>query len=218
MIRVFLVDDHPIVRDGIRSLLEREPGLEVVGTAGNGQELLDQLPDTPTDLVLIDVNMPVLDGYATTLRLREEFPDVKILSLSMLVEELYIGRMLNAGASGYLLKSSGKEEIIHGIRTVMDGRHFLCSEIGLAMLRKVLEWSSGGGTPAAAAHKSPLLSKREMEVLQLIAEGLTNAEIADQLFTSKRTVETHRQNILEKTQAKNTAALVKIALADGLIK
>ncbi|GAB3296100.1 response regulator transcription factor [Hymenobacter humi] len=218
MIRVFLVDDHPIVRDGIRSLLDREPGLQVVGTAGNGQELLDKLPDTPTDLVLIDVNMPVLDGYATTLRLREEFPDVKVLALSMLVEELYIGRMLDAGASGYLLKSTGKEEIIHAIRTVMDGKQFLCSEIGLAMLHKVLEWSSTGGTPAAAAQKSPLLSKREMEVLQLIAEGLTNAEIADQLFTSKRTVETHRQNILEKTQAKNTAALVKIALADGLIK
>jgi DNA-binding NarL/FixJ family response regulator len=218
MIRVFLVDDHPIVRDGIRSLLDREPGLQVVGTAGDGQELLDKLPDTPTDLVLIDVNMPVLDGYATTLRLREEFPDVKILALSMLVEELYIGRMLDAGASGYLLKSTGKEEIIHAIRMVMDGKPFLCSEIGLAMLRKVLEWSSNGGAPATAAQKNPLLSKREMEVLQLIADGLSNAEIADQLFTSKRTVETHRQNILEKTQAKNTAALVKIALADGLIK
>ncbi|HEX8656460.1 MAG TPA: response regulator transcription factor, partial [Hymenobacter sp.] len=88
MIRVFLVDDHPIVRDGIRSLLEREPTVQVVGTAGNGQELLNQLPHTPTDLVLVDINMPVMDGYATTLRLREEYPDVRILALSMLVEDL----------------------------------------------------------------------------------------------------------------------------------
>ena len=217
MIRVFLVDDHPIVRDGIRSLLEREPALEVVGTAGNGQELLDQLPNIPTDLVLVDINMPVMDGYTTTLRLREEYPDVRVLALSMLVEELYIGRMLDAGASGYLLKSTGKEEIIHAIRMVMEGKQFLCAEVGLAMLHKVLDWNASG-PPAATTQKSQLLSKREMEVLQLIAEGLTNAEIADQLFTSKRTVETHRQNILEKTQAKNTAALVKIALADGLIK
>jgi DNA-binding NarL/FixJ family response regulator len=217
MIRVFLVDDHPIVRDGIRSLLEREPTVQVVGTAGNGQELLDQLPHTPTDLVLVDINMPVMDGYATARRLREDYPDVRILALSMLVEELYVGRMLEAGASGYLLKSAGKDEILHAIRQVMEGRPFLCSEVGLAMLQKVLQWNNSG--PAAPMpQKTQLLSKREMEVLQLIAEGLTNAEIADQLFTSKRTVETHRQNILEKTQAKNTAALVKLALADGLIK
>ena len=216
MIRVFLVDDHPIVRDGIRSLLDREASIEVVGTAGNGQELLDQLPNVGADLVLIDINMPVMDGYTTTKRLRAEYPKLKVLALSMLVEELYIGRMLEAGASGYLLKSTGKEEIVHAIRMVMDGKQFLCSEIGLAMLHKVLNWDSGSAT--APAHKNQLLSKRELEVLQLIAEGLTNAEIADQLFTSKRTVETHRQNILEKTQAKNTAVLVKIALADGLIK
>ncbi|OGX84596.1 response regulator transcription factor [Hymenobacter glacialis] len=216
MIRVFLVDDHPVVRDGIRSLLEHQTGIEVVGTAGNGQELLDQLPAVPTDLVLVDINMPVMDGYTTTQHLREEYPDIKVLALSMLMEELYIGRMLEAGASGYLLKSTGKEEILHAIHAVMEGKPFLCSEIGLAMLHKVLNLDTHGA--AAPAQKNQLLSKREMEVLQLIAEGLTNAEIADQLFTSKRTVETHRQNILEKTQAKNTAALVKIALSDGLIK
>jgi DNA-binding NarL/FixJ family response regulator len=217
MIRVFLVDDHPIVRDGIRSLLEREPGVQVVGTAGNGQELLDQLPETPADLVLVDINMPVMDGFATAMRLREEFPQVRVLALSMLAEELYIGRMLEAGASGYLLKSAGKDEILHAIRQVMDGKLYLCSEVGLAMLHKVLDGNTSSAT-TTSTHKTQLLSKREMEVLQLIAEGLTNAEIAEQLFTSKRTVETHRQNILEKTQAKNTAALVKIALSDGLIK
>lgn len=218
MIRIFLVDDHPIVRDGIRSLLVREPSVEVVGTAGNGQELLDQLPDTPADLILMDINMPVLDGYATTLRLREAYPEVRIIALSMLAEEHYVGRMLDAGARGYVLKSASKDEILHGIRQVTEGRQFLCTEIGLAMLRKVLDWNSVGVQASAGPRKTELLSKREREVLQLIAEGLTNAEIAEQLFTSKRTVETHRQNLLEKTHAKNTAALVKLALADGLIK
>jgi DNA-binding NarL/FixJ family response regulator len=216
MIRIFLVDDHPIVRDGIRSLLVQEPGLEIVGTAGNGQELLDQLPEVTADLVLMDINMPVLDGYATTARLREEYPGLRVLALSMLAEEHYVGRMLEAGARGYVLKSANKDEIIHAIRQVMEGRLFLCTEIGLAMLHKVLDWNIVSVT--AEPKKTELLSKREREVLQLISEGLTNAEIAEQLFTSKRTVETHRQNLLEKTHAKNTAALVKLALADGLIK
>ncbi|HEX8504099.1 MAG TPA: response regulator transcription factor [Hymenobacter sp.] len=218
MIRIFLVDDHPIVRDGIRSLLVREPGVEVVGTAGNGQELLDQLPGTPADLVLMDINMPVLDGYATTLRLREECPETRVLALSMLAEEHYVGRMLDAGARGYVLKSASKDEIMHGIRQVMEGRLFLCTEIGMTMLRKVLDWNSVGAVVTAEPRKTDLLSRREREVLHLIAEGLTNAEIAEQLFTSKRTVETHRQNLLEKTHSKNTAALVKLALTDGLIK
>ncbi|WP_449272078.1 response regulator [Hymenobacter humi] len=217
MIRVFLVDDHPIVRDGIRSLLDREPGLQVVGTAGNGQELLDKLPDTPTDLVLIDVNMPVLDGYATTLRLREEFPDVKVLALSMLVEELYIGRMLDAGASGYLLKSTGKEEIIHAIRTVMDGKQFLCSEIGLAMLHKVLEWSSTGGTRRQRPKKPAALETGN-------GSAAAHCRRPDQRRNRRPAVyeQAHGGNPPAehsgKTQAKNTAALVKIALADGLIK
>ena len=216
MIRVFLVDDHLIVRDGIRSLLEQQPDLQVVGTASNGQELLDQLPNIPTDLVLMDMNMPVMDGHAATLRLREDYPQIQVLALSMRAEELHIGRMLDAGAHGYVLKSAGKDEIIHAIQQVMDGKPYLCSEIGLAMLRRVLDGNTS--EPSEQSSKSAQLSKREMEVLQLISEGMTNAEIADKLFTSKRTVETHRQNLLEKTQAKNTAALVKLALSDGLIK
>lgn len=216
MIRIFLVDDHPVVRDGIQALLVREPAVRVVGTASHGQELFDQLPTTPADLVLVDINMPVMDGYATALRLRADYPAVRVLALSMLAEELYIGRMLEAGARGYVLKSAGREEIVHGIRQVMAGKLFLCSEIGLTLLHKVLAW--GVASTATGSRMTELLSKRETEVLQLIAEGLTNAEIADHLFTSKRTVETHRQNLLEKTHARNTAALVKLALVDGLIK
>jgi len=213
MSRIFLVDDHTIVRDGLRALLASEPDIEVVGEAGNGQELLDRLSTTPADVVLLDANMPVLDGLATTLRLRAEFPQVRVLILSMLAHERYIGQLFDAGASGYVLKSAEKGEILVAIQTVIAGRQFLCSDLGLNMLRKVL---AKDDEPEEAS-KASRLSRRESEVLQLLAEGLTTNEIAEKLFTSKRTIETHRQNILEKTQTKNTAALIRMAVTQGLL-
>ncbi len=213
MSRIFLVDDHTIVRDGIRAMLATEPDMEVVGEAGNGQELLDRLPGTPTDVVLLDTNMPVLDGLATTLRLRAEYPEVRILILSMLAHERYIGQLFDAGAAGYVLKSAEKAEILVAIQTVSAGRQFLCSELGLSMLRKILT-KEEDTVEATKAHK---LSRRETEILQLLAGGLTTNEIAEKLFTSRRTVETHRQNILEKTQTKNTAALIHLAVTQGLL-
>jgi DNA-binding NarL/FixJ family response regulator len=220
MSRIFLVDDHAIVRGGIRALLATEPGIEIVGEAGNGQELLDQLQHVVADVVLLDINMPVLDGLATTLRLRQEFPEVRILILSMLAHERYIGQIFDAGASGYVLKSADKSEILVAIQMVAAGKQFLCSDLGLSMLRKALakeepepEEPRAGADPVR--HSS--LSRRETEVLQLLSEGLTTNEIAEKLFTSKRTIETHRQNILEKTQTKNTAALIKLAVTQGLL-
>ena len=213
--RIFLVDDHAIVRDGIRALLASEPSIEVVGEAGNGQELLDRLPTTPTDIILLDANMPVLDGLATTLRLREEFPAIRILILSMLAHERYIGQLFDAGASGYVLKSADKGEILVAIQAVAAGKQFLCSDIGLTMLRRVL--AKDAEPDAEEPNRSGRLSRRETEVLHLLAEGLTTNEIAEKLFTSQRTIETHRQNILEKTQTKNTAALIKLAVTQGLL-
>jgi DNA-binding NarL/FixJ family response regulator len=215
MNRIFLVDDHAIVRDGIRALLAQEPGLEVVGEAGHGQELLDQLPTTPADVVLLDVNMPVLDGLATTQRLHAEYPDIKILVLSMLNHERYIGQLFTAGAHGYILKSADKGEILIAIQTVANGKQFLCSDLGLAMLHKVL--SKEEHNEPAEYKKAGQLTRRETEILRLLAEGLTTSEMAEKLFTSKRTIETHRQNILEKTQTKNTAALIKLAMTQGLL-
>ncbi|MBO0356906.1 response regulator transcription factor [Hymenobacter sp. BT186] len=215
MIRVLLTDDHTILRDGIRALLSQQPDLEVVGEAGNGQELLELLVDTPTDVVLMDINMPVMDGFATIEHLREQYPDVRVLVLSMLNHENYVHRMLEAGATGYVLKNADITEITHAIRTVAAGRPFLCTEIGLDMLYKIVRTTA---LPTDATRpKTGELSKRELEVLRLISEGMTNAEIADKLFTSKRTIETHRQNIIEKTQAKNTAALIKYAVSNGLL-
>jgi DNA-binding NarL/FixJ family response regulator len=215
MIRLLLVDDHTIIRDGIQALLADVAGLQVVGQARNGRELLNQLPHTPTDVVLMDLNMPELSGFDTVPLLQEQFPEVRILILSMLDHEKYVHQVLEAGALGYVLKNASKEEIVHAIRTVAAGRPFLCTEIGLALLQKLVQTP----VPAAPGAKKPSdLSNRETEVLRLIAEGLTNAEIADKLFTSKRTIETHRQNIIEKTQAKNTAALIKYAMETGLLQ
>jgi len=214
MTRLFIVDDHAVLRNGLRALLSQEPGIEVVGTAANGQELLDQLPDVPTDVVLLDMNMPVLDGVATTQRLAAEYPHVRVLMLSMVDQPRSIGHAFAAGAQGYILKNADKAEIVVAIQTMMAGKRFLCSEVGLNLLEQVL--ASSPVAAAAPSAPSPL-SRREQEVLQLVANGLTTQQIADQLFTSRRTVETHRQNILEKTGAKNTAALVRYAIAQGFL-
>ena len=210
MIRLFLVDDHTVLRDGLRALFQQEASLQVVGEAENGEQLLAQLPATPCDVVLLDLHMPGLDGLATTLRLRAEFPDVRVLILSMADHERAVGQVLAAGASGYVLKNAGHDEIVVGVRAVAAGKRFLCSELGLTMLEKLL-----GRAPEPAAKPTGGLSARELEILRLVADGLTTAQIAEKLYTSPRTVETHRQNIMEKTGSKNTAALVKAAASQG---
>jgi len=210
MIRLFLVDDHAVLRHGLRALFEQEPCLQVVGEADSGEQLLAQLPATPADVVLLDLHMPGLDGLATTQRLHAEFPEVRVLVLSMVDNEQAIGQMLAAGASGYVLKNAGHDEILVAVRAVAAGRRFLCSELGLNMLDRVLAYM-----PEPQAKTTNGLSPREQEILQLVADGLTTAQIADKLFTSPRTVETHRQNIMDKTGAKNTASLVKTAVSQG---
>lgn len=215
MIRVFLVDDHQIVRSGLHLLLAAQPDLAIVGEASNGLELLAQLPTTPTDVVLLDLNMPGMDGPATARQLRAHYPAIQVLALSMLDEENYIHQMLDAGASGYILKNTGIAEVIAGIRTVAAGGQFLCTTAGMAALGKL---RTGPHELATASAPPPGdLSRREIEVLRLIAEGLTTGDIADKLFVSRRTIETHRQNLLDKMQAKNTASLIKLAMSRGLI-
>ena len=216
MIRVFIVDDHTLIRDGLRTLLAADPLFEVVGEASNGQALLDQLPTVAADVVLLDLNMPVLDGLATTHRLREEYPHLRILLLSMMTHERTIGEALAAGAHGYVLKNADKYEVVAALQGVAAGKRFLCSEIGLGLLEKLLLQEPR--PPALGTSPGVSLTHREREILQLVASGLTNQEIADQLFTSKRTVESHRQNLLEKTGARNTPALVKYAMEHDLLK
>jgi DNA-binding NarL/FixJ family response regulator len=187
--------------------------LQVVGEAAYGQQLLEQLPTTPTDVVLLDLHMPVLDGLATARELYAHYPAIRVLMLSMVEEPLSVGQALAAGAHGYILKNADKNEILTGIQVLLSGKRFLCSEIGLTLLDIVLAPEAEVPMPTPAS----LLSRREREVLQLVSEGLTTQQIADQLFTSKRTIETHRQNMLEKTCCKNTATLIRWALAQQVL-
>lgn len=214
MIRVFIVDDHVLIRDGLRTLLAADPQFAVVGEASDGQALLDQLPAVATDVVLLDLNMPVLDGLATTHRLRAEYPHLRILLLSMMTHEHTIGEALAAGAHGYVLKNANRHEIIAALQVVFLGQRFLCSAIGLNLLEKLLILEPNPTTKPPGVP----LTHREREILQLVASGLTNQQIADKLFTSRRTVETHRQNLLEKTGVSNTPSLVKYAMEQGLLQ
>jgi DNA-binding NarL/FixJ family response regulator len=211
MTRLLIVDDHAVLREGLRLLLAQEADFTVVGEAANGQQLLDQLPTTPADVVLLDLHMPVLGGLATAERLHAEYPALRILMLSMVEEPLSVQHALAAGAHGYLLKNAAKEEVLTGLRTVLAGRPYLSAEIGLALLART------AAPPPPAPPAVVTLTRREREILHLVADGLTTAQIADQLFTSKRTVETHRQNILEKTGCRNTAALISYASTQGLL-
>ncbi|MGI4864014.1 MAG: response regulator [Janthinobacterium lividum] len=214
MIRLVLVDDHPVVRSGIRSLLATEPGLEIVGEANHGLELLELLATTRTDVVVLDMLMPVLDGLATTKRLRAEFPEVRILILSMLSQEHSVSQLLEAGALGYTLKNDELEALVLAIRTVAAGRQYLCSELSLLMLHKALS-----RTLLSAEMRNPFnFSERELEVLHLLAEGFTTGEIATRLLASRRTIETYRQHMLDKSKAKNVAMLVRLVMAQGLLR
>ena len=212
-VRVIITEDHMILRQGLRMLLSEDSELEVVGEASNGLELLELLEQTPAEVVLMDINMPEMDGFAATEHVVVEHPETKVIALSMLNGLPYAQKIMNCGASGYLLKTTGKAELRSAIKLVASGTNYICSELSINML-------SSSMAPAPTRNEKVEqtgLSKREVEVLALIAEGFTNAEIADKLFTSKRTIETHRQNILEKTGAKNTANLIKYAIGHKII-
>ncbi|MBF9141874.1 LuxR C-terminal-related transcriptional regulator [Hymenobacter properus] len=214
MIRLLLSDGHAPTREVLRLGLAAAPGLEVVGEAGDGDELLAQLSTASPSVVLLDLNLPGPDAMALLPALRGQYPQVRVLARGELTNEHYVTRAFDLGAHGYILKSAVPTELVHALATVASGRSFLCSAIGLALLGRLHASTPADGDAARAALG---LSKREMEVLGLVAAGLTNAEIALKLFTSKRTVETHRQNIMDKTQTRNTAALIRLAASQGLL-
>lgn len=214
MVKIILGEDHQIVRDGIIALLEEEKQFSIVATGTNGQEVLDKIPETQPDIAILDINMPVLNGFEASKIICEKYHDIKILILSMMDHEQYVADLFDCGVKGYMLKNVGKDELVYAIKRIYSGGLYLSPEIVVKILSKLPH------EPQTSPRNIPMapLSKREIEVLSLMAEGLTNNEIADKLFTSRRTVETHRKNLIEKTESKNTAALIKYAVLHGIIK
>jgi DNA-binding NarL/FixJ family response regulator len=216
MTRIFLIDGHALRRDGVRIQLAATPGLLLVGEASPGQKLLDQLPTAAADVVMLGAEIAVPESLATMQRLRGEFPQAKVLALVSQNTEQQINRFFEAGAHGCVLPTASGAELQLAVRAVVAGRQFLGSGLGIALLQQILNQQLGPLVFVDA--KEPLqLTRRETEILRLLADGLTTGEMAERLFTSKRTVETHRQNILEKTKTKNTAALIKLAMQRGLL-
>ena len=213
-ISLIIAEDHVVLRQGLRALLEKDTDLEIVGEAENGRDVLDMLADKHVDIVLMDVNMPVMDGFEATTQIRGNFPDTKVIALSMHSNLPFVQKMLDSGAAGYLPKTANSNELSAAIKLVASGTRYISGNLSIQLLEQSI-MKEGEQVQKTGADKG--LSKRELEVLALVAEGYTNVEIADKLFTSKRTIETHRQNILEKTQAKNTASLIKYAVENGII-
>jgi DNA-binding NarL/FixJ family response regulator len=214
-IKVFLVDDHKLIRDGIKAHFDDDERFKVVGEASNGQKALELLKNVNTDIVLMDINMDEMDGIECTSKINELYPNIKVLALTMLAENQYIKEMLKAGAVGYLLKNSNEQEIKQGIISVCEGEPFYSPKVMHTVMNSL-------SAPVAKKKKSKFeptipLTEREKEVLVLIIKENSNQEIADKLYISKRTVDAHKRNLLEKTGAKNVAGLVIFALNNGII-
>jgi DNA-binding NarL/FixJ family response regulator len=211
MIKIILVDDHQVLREGLKLLLGKPAAnVQVVAEAACAQDLFAVLPNTEANIVLLDLDLPGMDGLTATRYLKEHYPALKVLILSMMDQEQNVAKALAAGADGYLSKTSNQEELLLALQLVATGNKYIAPQVSLRLLEKEKKSPSMAAQPEA-------LSKREMEVLKLIAEGYTAEKIADKIFTSRRTVETHRQNILEKTKAKNTANLIVYAVRHHLL-
>ncbi len=218
LIKIVLTEDHKIVRSGIRSLLENEEDIEIVAEASNGSELLELFESGNVNanevLLITDINMPGVNGIDMIPGLLQTYPNLRTVVLSMLSNEKYVLKAFKSGANGYMLKNVSSEELLFGIRHIMNnGERYLCTELSIELLDRQL------GRSYVFTDDLPEvdLSKREMEILSLIAEGFTNQEIADKIFTSKRTVEGHRQNLIDKTQSRNSAALIRYAVLRGIV-
>jgi two-component system, NarL family, response regulator DegU len=212
-INVIIADDHPVFRNGLENILKFVKQISKIRQANNGREVLEHLEKEVSEIVFMDINMPVMDGIAATKQIHKQYPAVKVIALSMHDDRENIKEMFNAGAVGYLLKNTNKDEIEEAIREVLAGNVFYTKEVSDVLLRNMLH------TNASKLHHSNVeepLSDREKEVLGLICKQFSTKEIADQLFISERTVEGHRVKLLQKTGSKNIAGLVYYAIENGL--
>ena len=209
-IRIIITDDHQLFRNGLKILLNAFPEFEVTGEASNGEEFLRVLKESPADVALMDINMPEMDGIEATRKGLKLCPDIDIIALSMYGEEEYYYKMVDAGAKGFVLKDSDISEVKEAIHTVRKGGSYFSQELLYHVIQKIKHRENES--------RSANLSRREKEILLKICEGLSNQEIADTLFISKRTVDKHRANLLGKTNSKNTASLILFAIRNKLIE
>lgn len=209
MIKVILADDHPVVRDGLRFLLDAQRDIQVVGTAVNGLEAVELASRLCPDVAVMDISMPLLNGIEATQQILAACPHTHVMILSIHFTSVHIQRALQAGALGYLLKESAGEEVVDAIRTVYDGKRYLSRKIAESVVEEYVRHNTGDVLEG--------LSPRERQVLQLIAEGKTSSDAAKLLYLSVKTVETYRSRLMQKLGLKDMASLVKFAIQNGII-
>jgi len=215
-IRIILAEDHLVVRNGIKLLLDSQDNFEVVGEVGSGKEVLDLLTSgTEADILITDLSMHNIDCLQLMKEIESRNIALKVIVLTMLDCDQHVSKSVQSGAKAYLVKNVAAEEMIFCINHVAKGGRFLCEELTMKFIDKLIEKSVTQPTKIDPAELD--LSSRELEVLELLGEGLTNLEISKRLFLSKRTVEGHRQSLIDKTKSKNTPALIKFAILNGLI-
>jgi len=208
MIRLIITDDHPVIRDGIKTILVNEKDIELIDCAGNGDELLELLKTTPADVILMDINMPGLSGIETTKLAKKEHPEVKVIIFSQYDEKRFVKQSLKSGANGYLLKNAASRELVDAIKMVHSGGMYLSEDLPNIFGEKPKPRSN---------YLFPDLTNREIDVLKEICKEKNTTEIAETLFLSPNTVETHRANLLLKVGVKNTAGLVKWAVENEIV-
>lgn len=212
-IKLLLVDDHQMLIDGIKALLSGEEMFEIIATSNSATKALEILKDSPVDIVITDINMPEMSGIELTQKIHDLHPGMKVLALSMFGEKQTIREMLDAGVQGYILKNTGKEELITALNKIADGGLFFSDEITSEMMKAIKSNSS-----IKENNGPPNLTQREIEIVQLIAKEFNNQQIANHLFISERTVETHRKNIFRKTKTKSLVGLIKFAYEHNLVE
>ena len=212
-VKICIVDDHEIFRDGLKFILSQIIGYEVIGEAGNGKEFLEFLDKLTPDIVLMDISMPEMDGIVASENAVKKYPQLKIIALSSYGDELYYYKMVKAGVSGFVQKKSGKDELEKAIKTVLSGDNYFPPQ----MLQKIII-KIGQSGPDSFTQPELSLSKREKEILKLICQGYSNIEISQLLFISPKTVDNHRTSLLAKTSTRNAASLVMFAIKNNLIE
>jgi len=222
LIRILLVDDHQIIRDGIKALLAEENDIQIIAEADNGEQALSVLDKLHVDLVMLDINMPILNGIETTKIISKQYPAIQVLILTMHDDIEYIANALKYGAAGYILKDCSKKELIIAVHKTVIGENYFSKEVSFKMMKQFMSENATSPETTQKTDKQPTkseshLTKREIEIIKMIAEEFTNTKIADKLCISPRTVDTHRRNLLQKLGVRNTAGLIGYVLRNGII-